>query len=206
MNPITEELWYTDDEDKNMRLCISSYTKHPVVWTLSKCENMQPMGIQTLTFYQTVWNDTTDYIEKDENGNVIGLWANYLDSSVEPINISENVPSIDAVTKNLKITSSTYSLKVGGSYKTLTVDILNSEIDIITLLSNSDIKMNWYCSISDENWTDKVAWRAGSSSNQIKIKFPSDKNQLGKSLKIWCELVDEGKTYSSLPFQLDLSE
>ena len=202
MNPITEELWYTDDENKNMRFCISSYTKHPLVWTLSKVENMQPVGLQNLTFYQTVWNESTDYIEKDEYGKTIGLWANYFDSTFEPVDIEK--PTTTLPSQLLKIFASTYTLKVGGSYKTLTVNMSDDDTDILDIMSNGDSVLRWTCLIDKEDYTDKVIWRNGNEKNQIKIKFPSDRNVLGKSLNIQCTLINENECIYSLPFSIDL--
>lgn len=84
LNPITENLWYTKEDNKNMRMVISANTKHPIVWTLTKLENASPLGIQTLTFYQNYWNEHTDYIEKDSDGNIVGMWADYFSSEIIP--------------------------------------------------------------------------------------------------------------------------
>lgn len=202
MNSITESLWYTDDTDKNMRMCVSSFTRHPLVWTLSKVENMQPAGLQSLTFYQTLWNDTTDYIEKDDNGNIIGLWANYYDSQIEPTR--QEIPSIFISSQSIKISASTYTLKVGGSYKSLTANLNNSDEDILTKYPEASFK--WTCSINGIDWTEKVTWRNGSAANQIKLKFSSDRNQLGKLLSVKCAISKDEITLHSIPFQLELIE
>ena len=52
MNSITENIWYTDEEDKNMRMIVGAPTDHPVVWKVSKVENAEPLGVQKLTLYQ----------------------------------------------------------------------------------------------------------------------------------------------------------
>lgn len=38
-----------------------------------------------LTIYQDFWDEHRDYIERDENGKIIGMYADYYDSSVIPV-------------------------------------------------------------------------------------------------------------------------
>ena len=42
-------------------------------------ERVNVRGRTKLTLYQKPFNSNTDYIEKDENGIITGLWANYFD-------------------------------------------------------------------------------------------------------------------------------
>lgn len=84
LNKYTEKFWYTTNEDTTMRIVVSAPTEHPLIWACTKIENIQPVGIQKLTIYQTVWSDNRDYIEKDENGRIIGMWASYFDSEIVP--------------------------------------------------------------------------------------------------------------------------
>ena len=64
LNKYTEKFWYTTNEDTTMRIVVSAPTEHPLIWACTKIENIQPVGIQKLTIYQTVWSDNRDYIEK----------------------------------------------------------------------------------------------------------------------------------------------
>ena len=84
MNPISEKIWYNDDDEKTMRLVISVPTENPIVWAVTKVENIRPIGLQKLTIYQKSWNSHTDYIEKDSDGNIIGMWADYFDTQIQP--------------------------------------------------------------------------------------------------------------------------
>ena len=203
MNPISEKIWYNDDDEKTMRLVISVPTENPIVWAVTKVENIRPIGLQKLTIYQKSWNSHTDYIEKDSDGNIIGMWADYFDTQIQPTDkeAQENnvVSSVRA-----KITASTTSIKVGGSYKTLTVNVYDSD----NILSTSEYEsaiINWKCSIDNIDWTDKVTWR-NTSFNQIKIKFPNDKTQLGKILNITCHITKGTEIINSESTQFSLSE
>lgn len=202
LNPITEKFWYNTDENKTMRLIVSAPTEHPVIWSLTKLENTKPLGIQKLTLYQTQFDPARDYIEKDENGRIIGMYADYYNSPVEPT----EPPRIDIpAQKNYgKITTSTEKLKVGSSsYKTLTANIFDeSNTDISEKYLYADY--SWTCSIDGEDFTDKVTWLNNTSAyNQIKVKFPADKSYLTKILLVKC-VVTKGNETIETEIQLAL--
>ena len=190
LNKFTEKFWYNDDTSKTMRLVISAPTEHPIVWSVTKIENTKPFGLQKLTIYQNFWNEHTDYIERDSDGNIIGMYANYFDSEVLPEDTTSLVQ--DEPYHSSKIIASSDNIKVGGGYKLLTAKIFddNSE-DISERYSNSIF--SWSCFIDDENITDKVTWYEQPIFNQIKIKFPNEKSYLGKILKIQCTIPAEKK-------------
>ena len=190
LNKFTEKFWYNDDTNKTMRLVISAPTEHPIVWSVTKIENTKPFGLQKLTIYQNFWNEHTDYIERDSDGNIIGMYANYFDSEVLP----EDTTSLVQYEPyhSSKIVASSDIIKVGGGYKLLTAKLFddNSE-DISERYSNSTFA--WSCSIDGENVTNKVTWYEQPVFNQIKIKFPNEKSYLGKILKIQCVISAEKK-------------
>lgn len=201
LNKLTEKFWYTDSENTTMRVVVSAPTEHPLIWACTKIENIQPIGIQKLTIYQTVWSDNRDYIEKDENGNIIGMWASYFDSEITPTDPSTPTPTPSSITA--RISASTSTIKVGGSYKNLTVNLFNdSNEDIAT--KYSDKTFTWTCNIDDEDWTDKVTWRNGTEFNQIKVKFPNDISVIGKILSINCNITENNEVIKSETLQLEL--
>lgn len=172
-----------------MRVLVSAYTDHPIAWKISKCEDANPKGIKTITLYQDFFNQHRDYIEKDENGKIVGLWADYYDNAP----ISEPSFSIDPKPDSIKehgeITSSTSSIKIGGSYKNLSLKIYDHENNDITSDYSNNI-FNWSCFIIDGNTkidlTQKVNWLNSKEFNQKKIKFINDRSYLGKQLEIKC--------------------
>lgn len=203
LNPITENLWYTKEDNKNMRMVISANTKHPIVWTLTKLENASPLGIQTLTFYQNYWNEHTDYIEKDSDGNIVGMWADYFSSEIIPTDPPTPPPILSSIAA--KISTSTSTIKVGGSYKSLTVNLFNDSNEDITT-EYVDAEFTWVCSIGDEDWTDKVAWRNGTEFNQMKVKFTSDSSTIGKILSVKCTIEKDGVIIESETLALELAD
>ena len=203
LNPITEKIWYTNESSKNMRVLVSSFTDNAIAWQISKVENAQPLGVQKLTLYQDFFDQHRDYIEKDSDGNIIGMWASYFDSEIAPTDPSTPTTPPSSITA--KISASTSTIKVGGSYKNLTVNLFNDSNEDITT-EYADATFAWTCSIDNEDWTDKVTWRAGTEYNQKKVKFPNDTSVIGKILSVKCEIAKDNLPIESENLPLELTE
>ena len=203
LNPITEKIWYTNESSKNMRVLVSSFTDNAIAWQISKVENAQPLGIQKLTLYQDFFDQHRDYIEKDADGNIIGMWANYFDSEIAPTDPS--TPTTPPSSIAARISAYTSTIKVGGSYKNLTVNLFNDSNEDITT-EYADATFTWTCSIDDEDWTDKVTWRASTEYNQKKVKFPNDSSVIGKILSVKCEIAKDNLSIESEILPLELTE
>lgn len=200
MNSITEKFWYSDDDDKNMRLIVSAPIKQPVTWRITKCENAQPLGIQKLTLYQDRFNEHTDYVNL-ETGE---MYANYFDSEITPTD--PDIPTTPTSSITARISASTSTIKVGGSYKNLTVNLFSDSNEDITT-EYADATFTWTCSIDNEDWTYKVTWRAGTEYNQKKVKFPSDNSVIGKILSVKCTIFDKHQGYiNSRELELEIIE
>ncbi len=185
LNKFTEKFWYNDDANKTMRLVKSAPMERPIVWSVTKIENTKPLGIQKLTIYQNFWNEHTDYVEHDENGNIIGMYADYFDSEILPeetMYLTQDTPF-----KYSKISATSAFIKVGGGYKLLTAKVFDDDNeDISDKYKNSTFE--WSCSIDSEDMTNKVSWLSQPEFNRIRIKFPNDKKYLGKILDIICKI------------------
>ena len=204
LNPITEKIWYTNESSKNMRVLVSSFTDNAIAWQISKVENAQPLGVQKLTLYQDFFDQHRDYIEKDADGNIIGMWADYFDSEIAPTDPS--TPTTPPSSNTARISASTSTIKVGGSYKNLTVNLFNDSNEDITT-EYADATFTWTCSIDNEDWTDKVTWRAGTEYNQKKVKFPNSAFVIGKILIVQCIIFDEHQGYiNGEKFQFEITE
>lgn len=203
LNPITEKIWYTNESSKNMRVLVSSFTDNAIAWQISKVENAQPLGVQKLTLYQDFFDQHRDYIEKDSDGNIIGMWASYFDSEIAPTD--PDTPTTPPSSITAKISASTSTIKVGGSYKNLTVNLFNDSNEDITT-EYADATFTWNCSIDDGDWTDKVIWRAGTEYNQKKVKFPNNTSVIGKILSVKCEIVKDNLPIESEILPLELTE
>ena len=186
LNSITEHLTYVSNTKKNQRIVLSALVPTPLVWQVSKVENTKPLGIVKITLDQDSWNENTDYVNF-ETGE---MFADLFDSNIKPIQLPEYEDSLPhSYSLYGEIIASTYTIKVGGGYKTLSVKIYNSNKEEITD-KYSDATFSWTCNVEHEDQivdlTDMVTWLDGSSSNQKKIKFPENRNYLDKILNVFC--------------------
>ena len=165
-------------------------------------ERVNVRGRTKLTLYQKPFNSNTDYIEKDENGIITGLWANYFDGTAPT---DPSTPITPPYSTTARISASTSTIKVGGSYKNLTVNLFNDSNEDITT-EYTDATFTWTCSIDNEDWTGKVTWRAGTEYNQKKVKFPNDSSVIGKILSVKCEIVKDNLPIKSEILSLELTE
>lgn len=208
LNSITDKFWYNDEISKTMRLIVSAPTENPIVWSVTKIENSKPIGIQKLTLYQDFWDENTDYIERDENGKIVAIYADYYDSQITPIDpdIPKPIPSSTYGT----ITASSSSIKVGGSYKTLTLKLFDIDDNEVTE-NYSDAIIEWTCEIDgvDQDEMDvllgKISIVNGTAFNKVKIKFPDERKYLEKILTVKCTIFDESKGYTFVSSEFELN-
>lgn len=182
INPFTERLSYLNGEGKNQRIVLSAPIEKPLVWQVSKVENTKPLGIIKITLDQDVWDNNTDYVNLDTGE----MFADYYDSNIEPTD--PDTPSPTPSNTHGKITASTSTIKVGGSYKTLTLKLYDTDDNEVTD-NYSSATFDWTCYIKGnetDDLSDKVTWLNGSLFNQKKIKFTDDRSYLNQILIIKC--------------------
>lgn len=207
-NEVSDTIYYvSEDNNNNQRLIVDipNYSIEnwtPNTWVVSKVERVNVRGRTKLTLYQKPFNSNTDYIEKDENGIITGLWANYFGGTAPT---DPSIPTTPPSSITARISASTSTIKVGGSYKNLTVNLFNDSNEDITT-EYADATFTWTCSIDNEDWTDKVTWRAGTEYNQKKVKFPNDTSTIGKILSVKCEIVKDNLQIESEILPLELTE
>ena len=198
INPITEQLSYIE-ENKNKRLVLSALIKKPHVWQISKVENTKPLGIIKITLDQDSWDEHTDYVNL-ETGE---MYADYYDSDIAPTDPTEPTPTLSS--NYGTITASTSTIKIGGSYKTLTATVFDESGTDITD-SYSDAVFNWTCSIEGVDSTELdtvITWLDGTTFNKQKIKFSNDRSYLEKILEVKCEIIKDTETIeTAMQFEL----
>lgn len=173
-NDITKTIFY------DQRLAISIERDVPVVWACSKVEETNVKGISRYTFKQDRYDQHKDYIEKDPEGNLIGIWCNYFDNGVKPISPDESVSD-----KHAEITYSGVKkeLKIGGSYKKFNVTFYKGEEETPFEVGT------WNYKIDGKDATPLLNILTNATSkdvelNQVKIKFLGDDGFIGKVLHI----------------------
>ena len=141
----------------------------------------------------------------DENGlmtmlkeGTVDITASYSTASTTTtMTIANSSPSVDYT---MQISASSYSIRVGGSYKSLTVKYYNSEgteitSDVIANKTREDYVWSAWCNGVDlTDNTSLITWLNGSTVNQNKIKFLDDRSYIGKTLIVKC--VTDGITIS----------
>ena len=193
INPITEQLSYIE-ENKNKRLVLSALIKKPHVWQISKVENTKPLGIIKITLDQDSWDEHTDYVNL-ETGE---MYADYHTSDIAPTDPTEPTPTPSS--NYGTITASTSTIKIGGSYKTLTATVYDENgADITDTYSDTDFE--WYCSIDGVDSTELdtvITWLDGTTFNKQKIKFSNNRSYLEKILEVKCVITKDTETIETI--------
>lgn len=124
------------------------------------------------------------------NKGTVNITATAYNTSVTTaMTIADSSPSVDYT---MEIYASSDTLKVGGSYKTLTVKYYNSDgteitSDVIANKTREDYVWSAWC--EGDNLTDNtnfITWLNGSTVNQNKIKLADDRSYLTKTMTIKC--------------------
>ena len=182
-NEITINIFY------DQRVAISSPREEPLIWAVSKVEDMNVKGIIRLTFKQDRWNSHTDLIEYNEEGEYIAAWCNYFKDGVP---ISEEDHTIIPPTSIHSLVS--YSgmkpeVKVHGSYKKFSVrfyDDEENENNIPVLSGHWEFKIRETdLDASDLIMFEDVTPDGEDTYKQIKLKFIGDDEWISKNLQIW---------------------
>lgn len=187
VNRETEKLY------NNQRLLIDAKVKtEPRAWRISKINRINPKGTIISTLVQDHFNQHNDYIELDEFDNVIGMWADYYSSPILPKDFEKDTTHISTIRSEIKYSGLKSELKVGGLYKTFTVNYYDGDTPINF---ESDGTWNYVLDGIDitsdiSNYLDIVIL----SDNQFKIKF-LDKNEYDSNQKYIGKILT--LTYSS---------
>lgn len=167
LNSESEKLYY------NQRMIIDApVMTEPRAWKISKVNRLASNGIANVTLAQCSYNQYRDYIEIDEDGRVIGMWADYYDGNVSAIDSTD----IDSVIKykgaqNTKII-------VGGSARNLYVEFYDADGEL-----TSPIDGEWIYKIDDEDASSVIEENVINKQN-VKLKFIGDESYIGKQLVI----------------------
>lgn len=185
----TETLFY------NHRMIVDTMVEsEPRVWLISKVNRISPNGICRVTLYQDKYDIHKDFVEHDESGNIIGMWADYYGSNLqpEPVIIDDPDSIVSQITSSITC-SGKQQLKIGGSAKTLTV-IFRDETGEITDYQSGE----WSYTIDDVDVTDLLTITAVAD-GRIKILFNGDDSYINKILKV---TFTSGEISSSLDLEI----
>lgn len=183
LNTMSESISYKKPNNENLRVIVSALVKKPQAWQISKVENTNEIGIQFLTLYQDSFNPHTDYVNLETKE----MYADYYSQSTEPISDTDTIVK-DC--KSAEILASTNTIKIGGSYKLLSIVVKDENGNDITD-NYCDAILEWSCGIKydDELEESKRTWLDVKEFNKIKLKFSNDRSYLGKTLEVRCKII-----------------
>lgn len=141
--------------------------------------------------------DLSNYYTKNETYSkteVDTLVANSGGSSsgggtTEPTDPTPTPDPTPTETYNVTIESSSNTIKVGGSYKSLTAKVTDVNGNDVTA-NYADATFTWTCSIDGNDYTNNCTWRAGTEFNQKKLKMSSDMSYVGKNMVVTVVIGD----------------
>lgn len=159
----------------DQRIAVSEPRTIPVVWKCSKVEDMNVRGIIRLTWAQSQWNQHTDFIEKDSDGNVIGMWCDYYTTD----GVAPEEPKIEEDIHAVISYVGKPTIKVGGSFKKFTVDFFDGENPI-------GFRLGQWGFLIDGNDAKELVQLDTSDvdDNQMKVKFVGGDKYMGKKLNV----------------------
>lgn len=185
LNPITEYLYYTHPQShNNQRLIISALTSNPIVWQISKVENHAPKGLQKITFYQTKFNDNTDFVDF-ETGE---MYADYYSAYSKPAETDNNV-STDV--HKYELSTSTNTIKVGGGQKTITANLLDDSKQPVSDIDYETLQWKIYIGDMDVTDSEHISILNTDSKLKIKIKLKSGKQFIQQVMTVECNIGND---------------
>lgn len=170
-NNISNELTYDD------RLIVGASIDTPMVWKITSVNNADLPGVNRYVFKRDKFNLNADYIEKNSDGKIIGMWADYNASSIEPM--EPETPSISSNYIKIHYKGLSSAIKIGGSYKTVYIQRYDENNQVIDNIG----AVNWSFKIDGKDVDDLID-KIVVDDYTIKIKFLGDIDYLYKILTV----------------------
>lgn len=173
-NDLTKNFYY------NHRILITVDLVEPLSWRVTKVEPLTHRGNIMYTFKEDTFNYHTDLIERDDEDKIVGAWADFYSESNLPSQTTPTPPPEEYDTyAEITYTGTKPQIKVGGSYKTITLTYYSTQSD-----TPDQTPGTWSYFIDDTDVTDLIKVLETDSPNTIKVKWLGDEDYLGKILII----------------------
>lgn len=172
-NDISKTLYY------NTRSIISVDLPQPIAWRVTKVEGLVHKGNIMFTFAQDVFDQHHDYIERNEDGKLIGMWANYYKESNLPSQTDDSTPVLNDIYAEITYAGKDPHIKVNGSYKSITIQYYSNVTETVDQTPG-----NWEFYVNDSDVSDFIKVLETDDNNTIKIKFLGDEEFLGEVLVV----------------------
>lgn len=191
INQESQNLFY------NQRMIIdSNVDTEPRAWVISKVNRIANNGLVQITLAQDRYDQNHDYIERAEDGRIIGMWADYYSNGVVPNQNTEQdeQSEIRAVIEYSGFQNN--QLKIGGNFRTFSVHFFDKDGNELNYHSGS-----WTYKIDDSDSKDLISESSSELENSIQIKFIGDDTYIGDKLII-SFTTDDGKITTSIEMNL----
>lgn len=173
-NKLTKNFYY------DHRIIVTVDLIEPLSWRVTKVEPLTHRGNILYTFKEDTYNYHTDYIERDDDGKIVGAWADYYKESNLPHDITPTPsPEPYNVYAEITYTGSEPHIKVNGSYKKIILTYHDPTKD-----TTDQTPGDWSYWIDDTEVGDLIKVLETDTPNEIKIKFLGDEEYLGKILTV----------------------
>ena len=182
-NDISKTLFY------NTRIILDASLIEPLAWRVTKVEPFAMRGNIMYTFKQDIFNEHTDVIECDDDGNVVGMWADLVNDFNLPSQPNKPEPTPYGVWAELTYAGRDPHIKVGGSYKSITIEYYSNTTEIYDHTPG-----DWSFEINSVDVSDYIKILETDSNNTIKIKFLGDEEWLENILVIKNTRQSDGVT------------
>lgn len=175
----------TDDNtntiDYDQRFLITQNKLHPVAWSVSKREDVIPIGITKITCKQDKYNPMED--------NPDLLIANYYSNVIAPEEIEDDS---ETIVENVSITykGSTPNIKCGGSKKTFTAFKQDEEIAY---------PVSWNVDINPE-YEDYITYTVSEDSTQLQLQCSNYYDAIGQIITV--SIMADGNDLDSLELEV----
>ena len=173
-NNTTKTIFY------DTRTAISEDRPIPVTWSCTKVEDTNVKGIARYTWKQDKWDEHNDFIERDAEGRLLGMWCNYFLSNITPTEPDTPHPTVYSI---ITYSGNNANMRINGSTKKLTVKFYNDDGEI-------DYQPGiWKFMVDDNDVASLIEVKTSAddttlSDTQIKIKFVGGDSYINKNLVV----------------------
>lgn len=188
LNRETEKIYY------GLRLLIDAKVlTEPRSFEVSKINRITPNGLVRVTLAQKLFDQHNDYIEKDEDGRVIGMWADYYKSDI-PVEDPKETPEPQKIYCKITHTGTKPEVKIGGNFKTFTVKFYDD-------VGETYVRHGfWKYEIDGKDAQNLIETKI-ISDDKMKLKFHADEDSyIGKDLVI--SYVSDGGISTSITMNI----
>ena len=173
LNKASETLW------TNQRILLdANITGQPHAWKLGKVDRVSSLGIVQISLIEDLYNENTDYVERDETGNIIAMYADYYNGNLTPTEYE-----IEASTEAYAIItykgSQNSTIKVGGSARTFIVNFYDESGEEIDFEDGI-----WTFSIGEDDASSLVETLTTENENELKVKFIGGNSYISSVLTV----------------------